>query len=182
MKYKIISLFLILVSCTTNYSSSNFKKSFNSKGFAYIYNEEDFSKKIITKKLDNSLYQIAHNKLKPGSLIKIINTKTKDAIILKNDKRIKYPDFYKILITKPVANKINLNENMPYVEIIELRKNKSFVAQKSKIFKEEKKIPNKAPVETVEINNISKKINTNKKKTKDKFYIIIGEFYSFIIF
>ena len=178
MKYKILSLFLILVSCTTNYTSSNFKKPFNSKGFAYIYNEEDFSKKIISKKLDNSLYQIAHNKLRAGSLIKIINTKTKDTIILKNNKRADYPDFYKILITKPVANKINLNENLPFVEIIELRKNKSFVAQKSKIFKEEKKIPNKAPVETVEINNISKKINPKKKETKDKFYIIIGEFYS----
>ena len=45
---------------------------------------------------------------------------------------------------------------MPMVEVIEIKKNKSFVAAKTKIFKEEEKIHNNAPVETVKINNISK--------------------------
>ena len=66
---------------------------------------------------------------------------------------------------------------MPLVEIIEIKKNKSFVAKKTKIFKEEEKIHNNAPVESVTINNISK--NNSKKKIKnDKLYIIIAEFYS----
>ena len=48
-------------------------------------------------------------------------------------------DFYRILITEEVAKKINLNKKLPLVEILELKKNKSFVAKKAKIFKEEKK-------------------------------------------
>ena len=178
MKYKLIVLLLFLTSCAQNYSSLDLKKSFNSKGFAYIYNDEDFLNQVIKKKLDNNLLQIAHNKLRPGSLIKIINTKTNDSIILKNDKRFEYPEFYKILITKPVAEKINLQLDLPLVEIIEVKKNKSFVAKKTKIFKEEEKIHSNAPIESVTINNISKNIKKKNKTIKDKFYIIIAEFYS----
>ena len=154
MRYKLIIIFLFLISCAQNYSKSELKKPFNSKGFAYIYNQEDFINKIIKKKLDESSLQIAHNKLAPGTLIKIINSKTNDSIILKNNKKFDYPEFYKILITQSVADKINLHKDLPLVEIIEIKKNKSFVAKKTKIFKEEEKIHNKAPVETVTISNI----------------------------
>ena len=178
MKYKLIILLLFLTSCAQNYSRLDLNKSFNSKGFAYIYNEKDFIDKVIKRKLDNNSLQIAHNKLRPGSLIKIINIKTNDSIILKNSKRFQYPEFYKIVITKPVADEINLKTDLPLVEVIEVKKNKSFVAKKTKIFKEEEKIHSNAPVETVIINNISKKQKVKNKAIKDKFYIIIAEFYS----
>ncbi len=177
MKYKIIILIFFLTSCAQNYSKTNLNQPFISKGFAYIYNDEDFVDKIIKKKLDNNSLQIAHNKLRPGTLIKIINVKTNESIIVKNTKRFQYPDFYKILITKAVADELNLKADLPLVEVIELKKNKSFIAKEAKIFKEEEKIHNNAPVETVKIDNISK--NNNKDKTvKEKFYIIIAEFYS----
>jgi rare lipoprotein A (peptidoglycan hydrolase) len=178
MKYKLIILLLFLTSCAQNYSRLDLNKSFNSKGFAYIYNEKDFIDKVIKRKLDSNSLQIAHNKLRPGSLIKIINIKTNDSIILKNSKRFQYPEFYKIVITKPVADEINLKTDLPLVEVIEVKKNKSFVAKKTKIFKEEEKIHSNAPVETVIINNISKKQKVKNKAIKDKFYIIIAEFYS----
>ncbi len=178
MKYKLIILLLLLTSCAQNYSQANLNKAFNSKGFAYIYNEEDFTNKIIKKKLDNNLLEIAHDKLRPGSLIKIINIKTNDSIILKNSKRFQYPEFYKILITKPVAEKLNLQMDLPIVEVIEVKKNKSFVAKKTKIFNEEKKIYSNAPVETVKIDNISKNNKRKNKIIKDRFYITIAEFYS----
>ena len=178
MKYKLIILFLLLTSCVQNYSKLELNRSFNSKGFAYIYNDEDFLNKAIKGKLDNNSLQIAHIKLRPGSLIKITNIKTNDSIILKNSKRFQYPEFYKIVITKPVADEINLKADLPLVEVIEVKKNKSFVAKKTKIFKEEEKIHNNAPVETVVINNISKKQKVKNKASKDKFYIIIAEFYS----
>ena len=82
--------------------------------------------------------QISHQNLKTGTLIKILNPKNQESIVLKNIKRIKYPDFYKILITKPVADKLKLNTELPILEIIEIKKNKSFVAKKAKIFSEEK--------------------------------------------
>ncbi len=81
-------------------------------------------------------------------------------------------------MTKTVAEEINLNLDLPYVEIIELKKNQSFVAKKTKIFKEEKKIHNNAPIQSVKIDNISKETKLIKKTSKKKFYIIIAEFYS----
>ena len=41
------------------------------------------------------------------------------------------PDFYKVLITKSVAEKLKLDLNLPLVELIEIKKNKSFVAEKA---------------------------------------------------
>jgi len=178
MKFKIIIIFFLIISCAQNYNSSKSKKPFNSKGFAYIYEEEDYLNKLIDKKLNNDLPQIAHDRLRPGALIKIINLKTKDSVVLKNTKRFKYPEFYKILITKPVAEKLNLLDTSPLVEIIEIKKNKSFIAEKTKIFNEEKKIHSNAPVETVKIDNISKNKNISKKNSEDIFYIIIADFYS----
>ncbi len=178
MKFRLIILLIFLTSCAQNYSRLDSSKNFTSKGFAYIYNEKDFLDKIIKKQLDNNSLQIAHNKLRPGSLIKIINIKTNDSIILKNSKRFEYPEFYKIIITKSVADELNLKMDLPLVEVIEVKKNKSFVAKKTKIFKEEEKIHSNAPVETVTINNISKKKQVKNKNRKDKLYIIIAEFYS----
>ena len=182
MKFKLFLLLFFLSACTqTGSYSEKSKVFFNSKGLAYIFNNEDYEKKIINKKFDNNLLQIAHNQLRPGTLIKIINLKTNDEIIIKNTRRIKYPEFYKILITKKVANQINLTEELPFVEILEIKKNKSFVAKKTKIFKEEEKIHSNAPVETVKIDNISKDKSKNKSVKKlinEKIYIIIGDFYS----
>ena len=93
MNYKLIILFLFLTSCAQSYGKQELNKPFNSKGFAYIYNEEDFINKVIKKKLDLNSLQIAHSTLRVGSLIKIINIKTNDSIILKNSKRVNYPEY-----------------------------------------------------------------------------------------
>ena len=122
--------------------------------------------------------QISHQNLKIGTLLKITNPINKKSITLKNTKRIKYPDFYKILITKPVVDKLDLDSELPILEITEIKKNKSFVAKKAKIFNEEKTIPSKAPVASVEISNISKNKKLSKKKDINQIYILIGSFYS----
>ena len=110
--------------------------------------------------------------------MKIINPDTKDYIILKNSISEKYPDFYKVLITNSVADEINLDKKLPLVEILEIKKNKSFVAKKAKIFNEEKKISTNAPVTSVKISNISKNKSKKEKKTESKIYIQIASFYS----
>ena len=44
MKFKFFILFLFFItSCTQNYNSSKQNQTYNSKGFAYIYNNEDFN-------------------------------------------------------------------------------------------------------------------------------------------
>ena len=168
----------MILSCDTQLSTVNLKQPYTAKGFAYIYNDSDFKNKIIKGKLNNEILQISHQNLKTGTLIKISNPKNKESIVLKNVKRIRYPDFYKILITETVAKKLNLNSELPILEIMEIRKNKSFVAKKAKIFNEEKKIPSKAPVASVQISNISKDKVKETKKKLDKIYIHIATFYS----
>ena len=178
MNYKIFIILFLITSCSQNPNKLKLTKPYSSKGLAYIYNDKDYDDKIIKKKFNNELFQIGHNKLRPGSLIKIINPKTNDFIVIKNSKKVEYPDFYKILITNQVAIKLKLPTNLPFVEVVELKKNKSFIAEKTKIFKEEEKIHNKAPVELVKIDNLSKDKQSKNKVIKDKFYIVIGEFYS----
>ena len=178
MKFKIFILLFFLISCSTNYTKLDNRKSYNSTGFAYIYNENDYNIKIIKGKLNNQLLQISHKDLRTGSLIKLINPNTKESLVLKNFKRITYPDFYKILITKPVADKLNLDNQLPLIEILEIKKNKSFIAEKAKIYQEEKSISSNAPVASVKISNISKKKDNIKKINTKNIYILVASFYT----
>ena len=177
MKYKILILFFLLYSCASLSPTNKNQKLFSSKGFAYIYSEDDYLNKIIKKKFNNNEFFASHPSIKVGKLIKITNPENNLSIILKNSRKIKELDFYKILITKPVSNELALNKEIPFVEIQEIKKNKLFVAQKAKMFKEERSIHNKAPVEKITINNISKNIQKKTIKSK-KFNIIIAQFYS----
>ena len=178
MKFKLILIFFLFFSCSSQFTTINTDQTYSAKGFAYIFSEQDYNDKIIKVKMNNELLQISHQGLKTGTLIKITNPKNNKDIVLKNLKRIKYPDFYKILITEAVAKKLELNKSLPILEILEVKKNKSFVAKKAKIFVEEKKIPSKAPVASVKISNISKNKIKIKKKNIDELYILIGTFYS----
>ena len=169
----------MFTSCTTNYTKIDNRKPYNAKGFAYIFNQADRDKNIIKGKMNNDLLEISHSQLKYGATIKLINPKTKDTIVLKNTKKIKYPEFYKIVISNAVANKLNIDRRVPLIEVLEIRKNKSFVAKKAKIFQEEKKIPANAPVMSVKIDNISKKKSFKKKEELTaNIHILIGSFYS----
>ena len=167
----------MLFSCETINTNKYEKPVLNSKGFAYIYSSEDFENKIIKKKINSDDMIIAHNDIKRGILLKITNPNNGKNIILKNSFRLDYPDFYKILITKSISKKIGLNDNFPYVEVEEIKKNKSFIAKKAETHDEEKQLKVKAPVEKIKINNISKSI-TKKSIKEPQFVIILGNFYS----
>ena len=181
MKFKFlffIFLIFLFFSCTPNLKTLNSKKPYSAKGFAYIYNDNDFQKKIIAGKLNNEKLQISHQKLKTGTLIKIINPKNNRSIILKNMKRIKYPDFYKILITKPIMDELELSVDLPILEILEIKKNKLFVAEKARIYNEEKRISSNAPVTSVKISNISKDKREKMINKPNNIFILIASFYS----
>ena len=178
MKFNILFFFIFLISCSPYYTKLDSRKPYNSTGFAYIYNNFDYENKKIKKKFNNELLQISHKDLKAGALIKLINPKTKESLVLKNLKKTQYPDFYKILITKPVALKLNIDKELPLIEVLEIKKNKSFVAEKAKIYQEEKKLPSNAPVTSVKIANISKKKLIKKKKNIENIYILVASFYT----
>ena len=82
------------------------------------------------------------------------------------------------MITEPVAKHLKLTTELPLIEVIEIKKNKSFIAQKTKIFVEEKTIHSNAPVELVKIDNISKNQNKKSKSNIDKIFIVIANFYN----
>ncbi len=178
MKFKIIFIIFFLYSCSVGSLQQN-KSTFipyTSKGFALVYDEKDYVKKIVSRKLNQDELQVAHNRLKANSIVIITNPENKKSLTLKVSKKLKYPDFFTVLITEKVADLLELDTNMPFVDLQQRVKNKSFVAKKSVTFSEEKTASNKAPVTKVQIHNIS----TQKKSIKEikKFSIIIGEFYS----
>ncbi len=177
MRFSILFLILFLTSC----NNATFKKDsldpYTSTGFALIYNETYYDNKIISGKLNNEEFEIGHSKIKKNSIIKITNPVNNKSLQLKVTKNVKYPNFYKIVINNKVKEKLELKESMPFVDIEERVRNKSFVAKKAVTFSEEKQVSNKAPITQVKIDNISLKKDKKLKKIK-KFTIIVGDFYS----
>jgi hypothetical protein len=170
MQYKIF-IFFILISCA-NYST-NFKKKpiYTASGFAHIQQN-------IFSNLKNEKFFISHNKLKVGTKVRIINPNNKKSLVLQIKKKIQYDNFYKVLISKSVAEELKLSFEFPFVEINEIKFNKSFIAKKAITQDEEKKIANKAPFEQININNISKKKTSRTKKEKINYSIRVTDFYS----
>ena len=75
-------------------------------------------------------------------------------------------------------DELELNVDLPVLEILEIKKNKSFVAEKAKIYNEEKKISSNAPVTSVKISNISKDKSKKIINYQNKIFIHIASFYS----
>ena len=157
MKYSLIVLLTLIVSCKPINNTKYEKKTYYSKGFAYIYDENDFDKNIINKKIKIEEIFISNKKIRRGTLLKISNPRNDKNVIIKNGKKVDYPEFYKVLITENIASQLGLDMDYPYIEIEEIKKNKSFIAKKAEMHADEKQIPNKAPIEKVKISNLSKK-------------------------
>ena len=62
MKYKLIIILFLILSCEPQFEKLS-QKPYTAKGFAYIYNETDFDKKIIKGKMDNNIMQISNQNL-----------------------------------------------------------------------------------------------------------------------
>lgn len=179
MKFSLIFIIFFLFSCSNGTFNTSNKKSYTSKGFALIYDENDYQKKIISTKLNPNNIEIGHNQLNKNSYVVITNPINKKSLTLKVSKKVKYPDFFKVLITEKLANELNLNPKMPYIEIEKRVKNKSFVAKKAVTHSEEKNVLTKVPITKVKINDISKDSkDPSKNQFANKYSIIVGNFYS----
>ena len=179
MKFSLIFIIFFLFSCSNGTFNTNNNKSYTSKGFALIYDENDYQKKIISTKLNPNNIEIGHNQLNKNSYVVITNPINKKSLTLKVSKKVKYPDFFKVLITEKLANELNLNPKMPYIEIEKRVKNKSFVAKKAVTHSEEKNVLTKVPITKVKINDISKDSkDPSKNQYANEYSIIVGNFYS----
>ena len=187
MKFNLnyIYLFVFLFSCTQDMKIIKkhpkvIEPTYSSKGFALIYEDAIFENKIVNKKLNNDQDYVLHPFLKNNTLVNISNPLNSKSLTAKIKETIEYPSIYTVVITKKMAESLDLDINNPYVEVLTIKKNDKFIAKKASIFEEEKNVANKVPVTSININDLS--ISTAKsevKKKKPSYIINIAEFYFF---
>ena len=189
MYYKnfLITFFIIfLTGCEQNTFNKNVVNQekmtkYKNSGFTLVYDNFLKKEKKISKKIDNRSLFIFHKSLKKNSFVKItnpINQKTVIAEVISN--KVKFSDFYNSVITLRIAEELSLDLNEPYVDLILISENSTFIAKKAKTFKEEKKVAEKAPVDGIQIDNLGEIIEEKKEITKNnifKYSIKIADFY-----
>ena len=181
----ILFLFLsvTLNSCAYNNEATikteSIQQLHQSTGFVLIYNDDLYKQKIVSKKLNNSEVQVLHSMLKKNSNIKIFNPDNLKSLNTKVTYKAKYPEFFDLVITQKIAELLKLDINYPFVEHMELKKNKTFIAKKSEIFEEEKNVSEKAPVDEIKMNDLTKNDTKTEKKSnkKNNFILVISDFY-----
>jgi len=175
--------FIALYSCADYYKNKGTQKDekqyYSSSGFALIYDDELFLQKIINKKINNEDIRAMHSQLKTNTPLKIINPVNSKVIETKIYKNANYPKIFNIVISKKIASILELDVNNPYVEVIEVKKNKIFIASKTNTFDEEKKVAEKVPVDEIKMDDLSKKEPEIEKKISEKsnFILVINDFY-----
>ena len=183
---KIILIFfcsIALYSCadykTNEGTQKKEKQYYSSNGFALIYDDELFLQKTINKKINNEDIRVMHSLLKTNTPLKIINPINSKVIETKVYKKAKYPKIFNVVISKKIASILELDVNNPYVEIIEIKINKIFIAKKSNTFDEEKKVAEKVPVDKIKMDDLSKKEPEIEKEISEKsnFILVINDFY-----
>ena len=177
-------LFIFLSNCTAgNYSVNTqkdiFKKGFSNKGFALIYDQKLYKDGLISKKIDERSLVIFQKNLKINTPVKVTNILNNKSLIAKVGYESEYPPFYNSVLSKRIADELDLNINEPYVEISEIMNSSTFVAKKAKTYDEEKKVATKAPVNSIKISDLNKANEKNKQSSNNKFsYIIkVADFY-----
>ena len=181
--YLIISIILFLSNCSNNVNLEKFTtvENFSNKGFTLVFEDKFYKDKVVNKKIDNRSYLIFQKNLKKNSTVKITNLLNNKSIIATVKSKSKYPNFYNSVISKRIAKTLDIDIKEPYIRIIEINENSSFIANIAKTYEDEKEVANKAPVEEIEIKNISKvknEVNEDSKELKSFSYIIkIADFY-----
>ncbi|MDA9593964.1 hypothetical protein N9S01_00130 [bacterium] len=183
-KLLILCCFILLNNCTattfTKNKSSNLQDNpFINKGFSLVYNDKFYDDKIISKKIDERSLVIFQKNLKKNTIVKITNILNNKSIIGTVGKNADYPSFNNAVLSLRIADEIGLNENEPYVEILEVLEDAIFVAKRAKTFEEEKKVANKAPVNNINISDLNNKQANSKNVLSKKFSyeIKIADFY-----
>ena len=183
--FLLIVLFFILNACN-QYDQKNKEikftvdQKYKNTGFALVYNESLKKNKKIAKKLDNRSLKIFHKSLKKNSFVKItnpVNDKSVIAEVVSNN--VKFSEFYNSVISLRIAENLSLNLNEPYINLILISQNSTFIAKKAKTFDEEKNVAEKAPVDGIKIDNLGNTVKEKKEIKKSIFLysIKIADFY-----
>ena len=182
----IISFIFFLAGCEKSNQNINIVNQevlikYKNSGFALVYDSVLKREKKITKKIDNRGLLIFHKSLKINSFVKITNPTNKKTVIAKViSNKAMFSDFYNSVITLRIAEELLLDLNEPYIDLILISQNSTFIAKEAKTFKEEKKVAEKAPVDLIQIDNLGKTNKQTKRFIKGKFFkysIKIADFY-----
>jgi len=175
--------FIALYSCADYKTNKGIQKEekqyYSSSGFALIYDDELFLQKIINKKINNEDIRAMHSQLKTNTSLKIINPVNSKVIETKIYRNANYPKIFNIVISKKIASILELDVNNPYVEVIEVKKNKTFIAKKTNMFDEEKMVAENVPVDEIAMDDLSKgELDIEKEISKEvNFILVINDFY-----
>lgn len=188
MNYKsvLIVIFIFLVGCEQNNLKKNvinkeIMSKYKNSGFTLVYDPVLKKEKKISKKIDNKSLFIFHKNLKKNSFVKItnpINQKTVIAEVISN--KVRFSDFYNSVITSRIADELSLNLNEPYIDLVLISQNSTFIAKKAKTYNEEKKVAEKAPVDGIQIDNLGDVNQPKNEAKKDNIFsysIKIADFY-----
>ncbi len=156
----------------------NFKpeKKYRNIGFALVYSED-----LKLKNLDHRSLQIFHKTLKAKSQVKItnpLNNKSLIAVIKSN--KINFSNFYNSIITNRILEALEINPLEPYIEIVLISNDSTFIANKAKTFDEEREVAQKAPIDGIQISNLNDKSKKKAKKKLNKkfsYSIKVADFY-----
>ena len=88
-------------------------------------------------------------------------------------------NFYNSVLSPRVAEELELSLSEPFVELTLISKDSTFIAKKAKMFEEERKVAEKAPVDGIQINDLNVK-ETKKKIIKNRnfsYSIKVADFY-----
>jgi hypothetical protein len=183
---KLIKIVLSLILVSLLYSCAEYsyknnekvsKKYFSSSGFALIYDSNLFTQKIVNKKINNEEIRVMHNFLKPNTPVKIINPINLKVIETKIYKKANYPEIFSTVISTKVASILELDLDNPFIELIEVKKNKTFIAKKSNTFDEEKNVAAQAPVDEVKMDDLTEVKSEKIRKKEISFILVISDFY-----
>ena len=180
--FVVLSTLFLLLSCDQAKISQSKKlevtldRKYKNSGFSLIYNEE-----LRVKKIDQRSLTIFHKNLSRKSFVKITNPLNGKSLIAEvKSNRVKFSSFYNSVITQRIAEELELDLNEPYINIILISKNSTFVAKKTKTFEEEKKVAEKAPIDGIKISDLNSSHKTKKKLKKNNkfsYYIKVADFY-----
>ena len=188
MNYKtlllILSLF-IFSACNQDIHKNEtiniiYGQKYKNTGFALVYTNKLKKEKKISKKIDNRALVIFHKNLNKNSFVKITNPLNQKTIIAKViSNKVKFSEFYNSVISLRIAEELSLNLKEPYIEMVLISQNSTFIAKKAKTFDEEKNVAEKAPVDGIKIDNLGSS-NLEKKQTNIVnflYSIKIADFY-----
>ena len=113
---------------------------FINKGFSLIYSDKFYDNKIISKKINERSLVIFQKNLKKNTIVKITNILNNKSVIGTVGNNADYPLFNNAVLSLRIADEISLNENEPYVEILQVLEDAIFIAKREKHLKKKKKL------------------------------------------